>query len=58
MKINPMFVKALMVDLVLIGIALYLVDMFTGAGMFESYLLPILAVYAVLHIIAEASGIG
>ena len=61
--LSPMFAKALAIDLILIFIS-YSITIFlsTGSGIsiyiLENFILVMIIIYAILHTILEAIGIG
>lgn len=58
LKISGKFIKALVIDLILIALVLYIHDLWMGTAIFVAHYVHIAILYAVLHTVAETAGVG
>lgn len=55
--LTPKFIMSLVIDMLIITAALWLYGMYTGVQLIH-YMLPLLAIYALLHVMLEMVGVG
>ena len=58
MMLNPMFLKALAVDIIIIAMTMMAVDSLMGTSLFITLFVVFAVIYAIIHSVLEWAGVG